>query len=237
MNELFEKILNESKDHLIKKKAHLINSQKDELMKWLAKFPELEKLVDWNKEFIGNEDYAIVKRSFDQKMSTYKHGKNLLEPFYNMIDSEMVEVHKKTNNTIYISPLCYQAAVFMNSYNCYGIGAKWCIGTRGNQNWWSDYNNRNNSFIMYYNANSKTKRMIQYNPFERESASQVVTLWDEEDNVVIINEKELMIDIDNDLEGLDIIANEVEATSEELLKWFDNLKDCNIIYDTDEEDD
>lgn len=55
---------------------------------------------------------------------------------------------------IFAIPMTYESCVWMDSFNCGGFGAKWCIGTSDNTYYWNDYtNNRNNLFCFILNKN------------------------------------------------------------------------------------
>ena len=51
----------------------------------------------------------------------------------------------------FVAPMTYRAAVFCDSVECGGEGAKWCIGYKKNDDYWVDYIQNGNLFILAFN--------------------------------------------------------------------------------------
>lgn len=76
---------------------------------------------------------------------------------------------------LFVAPLTHKGAVWMDSFECGGEGARWCIGTSDNREYWDDYLSDSTWFILAFNKvvyntpardrkDDTLKYMIQINP-------------------------------------------------------------------------
>ena len=171
---------------------------KEEYIKWFTNRRDVAKEVNWNltNDFLLMDMEDAIKRHEEKsqaaKMSKVKEG-DLAAMFKGRDDCEIIH---KTENDIFVVPLAHSAAEFMNSFNCYGNGAKWCIGTKGDKRAWDQYVFDNkNVFIFVYNREANEKYMIQIRDMTGFDEMPLVSVFNEEDTNVIfgsIRDGELM---------------------------------------------
>ena len=82
-------------------------------------------------------------------------------------DADFVFFNEQENDKfIFVGVLSHKAAVFCDSYNCGGAGAKWCIGYASSNNYWNSYLQKGFNFVLAYNKKgyglaTKQKYMLQ----------------------------------------------------------------------------
>lgn len=160
---------------------------KEEMVKFYDTHNELSSKIDWNKKKDDSffEDLLFNMQNFSSK-STKK--KNPIELFSTRKDCKIIE---ETENWIYVMPLTYKAGVFMDSFDCGGAGAKWCIGYEKTDYYWNSYN-EHSLFILAFNKHpeSKTKDlkyMIQYEQSDNYTYNfdnPDVNIWNQPDSEI-----------------------------------------------------
>lgn len=117
--------------------------------------------IDWNQYKLQYDDTEIQKLSDNavQLIDAYltwqveKQAKeekkaniqNLKKEFSN---KDMYKVIDEVGSWIFVCPLCYEAAVFMDSYKCGGAGARWCIGYEKDNHYWNTYTGAQHKFFI-----------------------------------------------------------------------------------------
>jgi hypothetical protein len=93
------------------------------------------------------------------------------------------EIIGQTREFLIAVPLDRQCAVFFNSFNCGGEGARWCIGDKEYDGHWRRYLSGKNIFFLVYfiekNEMLGKKILIQYR-----SAVNHYTVWNQNDEAV-----------------------------------------------------
>jgi hypothetical protein len=221
---LFERILNENKDRFIATNDNLTQEEKSEIMNFFRSHPNYEKYIDWQKsKSLGVGDFQqVIEKAKNSKSARETESKN--GSLGAIFRGEDVEILKESDNEIFATPLSWHGAKFMDSFNCYGKGAKWCIGDSNNQKFWKDYvDGRYDCFIFYYNKSAGSKWMIQY----QETGKYM--LWDATDDAMMND-----YDGDDQLLATDVIdilrhyCKNVQTTIEELKEF---AQQVGKIYD------
>ena len=104
----------------------------------------------------------------------------------------------ENDNWIFVVPMNHEACIFMDSFDCGGQGAKWCIGTEGNSEPWEHYTRKLYEwFVMAFNKDpfceeNDKKYMLQLQPGlklwnldtldSRNNDWLTVHIWNQEDN-------------------------------------------------------
>ncbi len=124
-------LLQEAKDHLINK-LNLTDEQKNRLILFFKRRPDLESSVDWNRkdldwnywdEFTYQADRQITKGNLKAK------GLDIFEPSEDYIDISI------SPNYFAFIPLNYNFQNFIQNTKFYGTEAKWCIGSNSEYHW------------------------------------------------------------------------------------------------------
>jgi len=176
---LFESILREKKDHLIRK-LDITKTTQDSIIEFFEKHPNLESKIEWQKK--SHEVVSQINKLMqDTEYSRSKTKKKVKEGDLTVIwKDKNVKILFSSKEEILVVPLDHEACVFMDSFDCYGMGAKWCIGDRVHgEKHWKDYLKRKNVFMFYYTSRHNNKGMFQYN-----TKQNTVYLWEEEDRVL-----------------------------------------------------
>jgi hypothetical protein len=207
---LFEQILlQEKKDNIIKK-FNISQEEKDLYINFFKTHANLENKVDWNakQDKVIEQIKSLInstKKSKNEKRKAYLSGNlEVLWEGYN------VEILYSNNRFIFVTPLDHAAAVFMDSYDCYGFGAKWCIGDKNTPAAWNNYVKvLNHLFIMVYDSEAVKKYMLDYDP-----NNNLYIIWDEQDDRIFetSNPKEIE-------EKFDSVIN-IEKAFEKTLQFY-----------------
>jgi len=67
-----------------------------------------------------------------------------------MFTNQNCRIIAQTKDFIIVIPLDWHCAVFLNSFNCGGEGAKWCIGSKDSETNWDEYMAQGNIFYFIY---------------------------------------------------------------------------------------
>ena len=138
----------EKKDHIIKKMPNLTSDQKEELIAYFQKKPNLEGKVDWNKwKTLTYKDFepALEPDTFTQKrkavkasgISGLKDGKDYLKfPTGN------------SDIQAYI-PLTYDASRLIASNRVGGCTGEWCTAEQKSNYHWKEYVIKQNVVLVY----------------------------------------------------------------------------------------
>jgi hypothetical protein len=174
--------IQENKDHFIDKNDNLDSEQKDKVKEFIKSHPESEKKLDWNKS--GSLTWKDFEQIFDDANNTKsaikkatKENKRLL--FENKKNCKIIGENDKF---IFVLPLSYKACVWMDSFDCGGAGAKWCIGYEKTTKYYKEYFDDHIAFVLAVNKfpeniESDLKYMIQINDNNSGRA------WTQDDNI------------------------------------------------------
>jgi hypothetical protein len=126
----------------------LSNDGKKKAIDFFTKNPLYEKFIDWNRKQL---DYADFEKVF---LMAANSGKNLKQKAKKNPEILFKKCHCKivcqTSEYIIAVPLDWKCAVFFNSFEFGGEGAKWCIGSADNYSHWNNYLIKESIFFMVY---------------------------------------------------------------------------------------
>ena len=95
----------------------------------------------------------------DVRKIFYNSGLNIVESGEDCSNADFIILNElEDENFLYIGILSHEAAVFCDSFHCGGVGARWCIGTRGNSEYFEEYVNGGSLFILAFNKDSTVKQ-------------------------------------------------------------------------------
>src|SRR5574344_920115 len=164
----------ENKDRFIDKNNNLDTMQKQIIKDFFKDHPASENQIDWNKSAI------LTYKDFEKIFEDANNTKNALKRaskdnprllFENRKDCKIVG---ENNNFIFVLPLSYEACVWMDSFDCGGAGAKWCIGYEKDNSYYKQYIKNGYIFILAFNKyptnlSEDLKYMIQVDPIKLEN--------------------------------------------------------------------
>lgn len=103
----------------------------------------------WKKILTGFVNYKLSGGSRKEQKQYKKQN------LYSLFDGYNVNLLKKLENDkfIFAQPLDYEAAKFMDSFECGGQGAKWCIGYEKTDEYWEHYTESGTEFILALSKN------------------------------------------------------------------------------------
>jgi Leucine-rich repeat (LRR) protein len=143
------------KARFIEKLSSLSAEEKRQAIEFFTKHPIYESRIDWNKKDLGYIDFEklffLAEKSRKNQKRTARKNPHLQFDKYNC------RIVAQTDDFLIIVPLDWECAQFMNSFDCGGEGAKWCIGDSNSYYHWNRYLERKYIFYFVY--------FININPF------------------------------------------------------------------------
>jgi surface protein len=148
--------------------------QKQIAKDFFKKHPASESQVDWNKS--ATLTYKDFEKIFDDANNTKNSLKKATKtnPRILFEKRDGCKVVGENSDFIFVLPLSYENCVWMDSFDCGGAGAKWCIGYEKNRDYYKKYYEDGYSFILAFNKyptdiNNDLKYMIQVDPIKLEA--------------------------------------------------------------------
>lgn len=184
-------VLPDIEDEEEKKKA------REEMKAFFKKYSNWENKLDWNKlKTITYADFEKIKDQASQtKGAQKKEIASNIQSIFKSVWGRLFEIIRETDNWLFVAPLTWEAAVYCDSSENQGAGAKWCIGTEAGDTYWKDYTETGSTFIMAFNKNykslnknelkTKLKFMIQ------QDGSGDIYVWNQEDRSFSYGNKDL----------------------------------------------
>ena len=159
------------------------------LIGFFKRHPNYENKIDWNKA------KTLTKADFDEVLSlegtlsgkenAASTEKNILDIFKS-VKGRKFEIVGENSRWLFVAPLNWKAAVYCDSSENQGAGAKWCIGYEESSSYWHNYISNGSIFVMAFNKSyremskeelqSNLKYMIQRDEYGR------YHLWTQEDD-------------------------------------------------------
>lgn len=172
-DEILNSLIINNKDHLIDRVPSLTDEQKQKAKDFFKKYSNYENKIDWNKlKTLTWKDFESVFELANQSKSSKKSNVR------NLFNDDEFRIINEDDNFIYVSPLTYEAAKFMDSYNCGGAGAKWCIGWNDDRMYWNKYRRDGDVFcLIMTKPNAQTTLYEQFR-----GTDAVMSNMDETDN-------------------------------------------------------
>lgn len=91
-------------------------------------------------------------KQFFTKNSNLINGKDYI--FISSLENDMY---------YFVQPLSYKCCVFMDSFECGGEGAKWCLGYEKTDSYWKNYCGNNDLFVFVFNKKEFTNKSNKEN--------------------------------------------------------------------------
>ena len=132
--------------------------------------------------YIENGTKSQRKRLAKQepKKVFYNSGLNVVESREDCSNADFIILNElEDDNFLYLGVLTHAAAVFCDSFYCGGIGARWCIGTKNDPDYFYDYV-EDSLFVLAFNKSSNTEQRKFMFQFQLGKAPQI---WDQMDGV------------------------------------------------------
>jgi hypothetical protein len=137
------------------KKAKIINqldtlsaTQKETTIAFFSKYPVFENRIDWNIKALTYSDFEKVFLMVDESHKTQKT--KIKENPELLFKGHHCRIVSRTEDFIIAMPLDWECAVFFNSFNSGGKGAKWCIGYKSTYQFWNDSIDTGNVFYLVF---------------------------------------------------------------------------------------
>ena len=176
----------EKKDHLIDKNDNLDPLEKQIVKDFFNKNPSYESKINWNK------NKELTFQDFEEVMNSKETSKSQLKKqasegnkgaLFVGKEDDLEIIHKSGNNT-YVFVKTYKGAVFADSFNCGGQGAKWCIGWEQSSDHWDRYTRGGSTFVLVMFSepvNDNKKVMLQLSVKKNHETGAIVvanqTCW------------------------------------------------------------
>jgi hypothetical protein len=152
------------KARLIEKLNALSAGEKREITGFFTKYPNYENHIDWNTTGLAYQDFeqvfALAENSSRSIKRKAKTDPRLLFEKYNC------EIIRQTEDFLIAVPLDWECAVFFDSFDCGGKGARWCIGDYDDASQWNYYLAKKNVFFLIFFVNKHPvfgrKVIVQY---------------------------------------------------------------------------
>lgn len=186
-NEILSSLIINNKDRFIKKLQPIVgitDGQTQTLIDFFHKHANLENQIPWNdidKDPNGVYD-KIIQLAHDTTVKANERNARKTD-IKSLFTSENFKVLNEDDNFIYVAPLDYDGAVYMDSYDSGGQGAKWCIGWATDNRYWKQYVGSGDAFVLIM-----TKPSAQTTLYEQFKKGDVAVLsnMDESDNKAMV---------------------------------------------------
>ena len=171
---------------------------REALVKWVDSGAADKYKIDWNIILKSTPDNPgefgrLVDAYYDYE--TQSHQAKRTNPVlvfknsglrYNTDENPDFKLLGETSKFIFIGVYTHEAAIFCDSFNCGGAGAKWCIGMEENT-YWDRYNIRSHMFVLAYSKEffadtDKQKYMLE---LYIDGQNFKATVWDQPDNDIM----------------------------------------------------
>jgi hypothetical protein len=136
------------KARCIEELTSLSTIEKEKAISFFNKYPCYENRIDWNNKSLQYNDFEkvfiIAENSHNSIARKAKINPELLFEGYNC------QIVYQSLDLLVVVPIDWECAVFINSFNCGGSGARWCIGDKNNRGAWYNYIDKGDIFYLFY---------------------------------------------------------------------------------------
>lgn len=262
---LFESMLDEDKSRLIDKLVlpdiedeEEKQKAKEEMKAFFKKYNTWENKLDWNKlSSITYADFEKIKNQASQTKGSQKREieEGDIKAIFKSVGNRKFEIVGENDTWLFVAPLSYEAAVYCDSSENQGAGAKWCIGYEKDSSYWKSYTRKQGSvFVMSFNKNYKSlnRKDLETNlkyMIEKTKDGKFIT-WDQQDkkhpSIKFLNQFNTdILTVEKYFQkatsALQLIQKEIEKQERQILdQKIKNLKNISILdqdYFTDDERD
>ena len=147
---VYEILLLEKKDHLIKKIEGLTDQQVDQIIKHFQKFPHLEKEIDWNRADLSWSDFQPLLK---QVSKTQKRKKVSKFGIGGLKEGDDYIKHPSNDFEGYL-PITHEASRLLASKRISGCEGAWCI-SQNDPEQWEEYKKKGIAFMFVFKDGKK----------------------------------------------------------------------------------
>ena len=131
------------KTRFINKLVALSEKEKITLIAFFSANPVFENRINWNNKNLKYEDFEDV---FSLSRTSRKNRNNTIK----MFKYHNCKIIACTKEFAIVVPLDWYCAKFLNSFECGGEGARWCIGSKSSNTHWNYEMDRGVVFYFLY---------------------------------------------------------------------------------------
>ncbi|GHV86448.1 hypothetical protein AGMMS50230_20560 [Spirochaetia bacterium] len=136
------------KTRFIKNLSFLSSDEKEKVISFFTKYPVYESRIDWNNKALAYQDFEKVFTLAENSRKNIRR-KSDTNPLV-LFEKHNCRIICQESEFIIVSPLDWECAIFFNSFDCGGEGAKWCIGDKSTCSYWDSYINEQSIFYLVY---------------------------------------------------------------------------------------
>ncbi len=165
-------ILQEAKDHIIKKLPNL--KDKESIIKFFQENPAAEAKLDWNKKQYLTDEYFenfIKEYNRNNKTQLKKNAKKGLIPSMFQEGKDYYDLSDPEENYYLFMPLEYEFQKYIQNLGGEDVAATWCIGWQKSDRYWEKYKRDEDHFIIAISKDLKNKLAYQI------SFDNQTTIW------------------------------------------------------------
>ena len=123
----------------------------------------IEAFISYLENGTSSQNKKLAK--LDARRVFYNSGLNVVESGEDCSNADFLILEElEDENFLYVGVLSHEAAVFCDSFNCGGMGARWCIGTKNKPDFFEKYI-ENSLFVLAFNKKEEQtfkKLMFQF---------------------------------------------------------------------------
>ena len=136
------------KARFIEANPALFPKEKEQVLTFFTKHPNYESRIDWNSKAVSFCEFEKLFK-LAKNSARNKKRKQRADPKA-MLAEHNCPVIGEADNFLIAVPRDWQAAVFCNSFQCGGQGARWCIGDSRSPEHWESYSEKGRVFYFIY---------------------------------------------------------------------------------------
>lgn len=183
------KILTEKKDHIIKRLKNLTDEEKQTLIDFFNKKPNLESKIDWNNKDLSFKDFEdVMSISKTERIKSVKKSGILgLRRGVDYLDFPF------SNANGYI-PLTHEASRLIAGNDIGKCVGEWCTAMNSSK-YWRDYVNKK-GIVLIYIIYKDTKYAVAVSTRLRDAGKQYAEIFNASDKSITLDELESETNID-----------------------------------------
>jgi hypothetical protein len=144
----FYTVLNEKKDHIINKIPSLSDEQKNQLIDFFTKKPNLENKINWNKwKDLSFSDFQDVMSPTKTEIKKKVHAAGI-QGLKERTDYRIFPFI--SDKVVGYVPLTWEASKHIASDNIGGCEGKWCTAYQKTNSYWMDYVIAKKAVLVYF---------------------------------------------------------------------------------------
>lgn len=219
-----EGLLLEKKDHLINK-LNLTDDQKQEIIDFFSKHPNLENKIDWNRKELSYNDFkdlmTATQSTFRSKLKKVKQEGTSGIP---QNEYKIIQISNE-NVTAYV-PFTYDASRIIASKYVGGTEGKWCTAQqKSSDDWYSHTGTFKKVFIYFVTPKTKyaasiTAKKAKEEDIDDNSPPSKDEYFDRDDE---------NINLSTLLKGIGINRSEYLAIKSKAIKLFHHIEKFNNV--------